>query len=145
SVAPFITFFSDPEGGEPTKKSFPFWFLTLLMIGGVGLWGSLQANAAEEGGKPLKLELANGMTVILLENHAAPVVAFQAWVNVGSTDETPELAGMAHVHEHMLFKGTKKRGVGEIAREVEGSGGDINAWTSFDQTVYHLVLASRFF
>ncbi len=87
----------------------------------------------------------NGLTVVLQENHAAKVVAFQAWVSVGSADEPPELAGIAHVFEHMLFKGTKKRGVGQIAREVEAAGGDINAWTSFDQTVYHLVLASRFY
>lgn len=97
------------------------------------------------GGDAVNFELPNGMKVILLENHKAPVVAFQAWVNVGSSDEGPGTYGMAHVHEHMLFKGTQKRGVGEIARDVEGAGGDINAWTSFDQTVYHLVLASRFF
>lgn len=89
--------------------------------------------------------LDNGLEVVLEENHAAPVVAFQAWVKVGSADEPPELAGIAHVFEHMLFKGTAKRGVGQIAREVEGSGGEINAWTSHDETVYHLVLASRFF
>src|SRR5262245_50779906 len=45
----------------------------------------------------------------------------------------------------MLFKGTERRGVGRIAQEIEAAGGDINAWTSFDQTVYHLVLASRYF
>lgn len=89
--------------------------------------------------------LDNGLEVVLDENHAAPVVAFQAWVKVGSADEPPELAGIAHVFEHMLFKGTKRRGVGQIAREVEGSGGEINAWTSHDETVYHLVMASRFF
>jgi zinc protease len=89
--------------------------------------------------------LDNGLEVVLEENHAAPVVAFQAWVKIGSADEPPELAGIAHVFEHMLFKGTKRRGVGQIAREVEGSGGEINAWTSHDETVYHLVLASRFF
>ena len=96
------------------------------------------------GGEPLKFKIPNGMTVILLENHQAPVLAMQVWVNVGSADETEKIAGMAHVHEHMLFKGTKKRGVGEIAKEVENAGGDINAWTSFDQTVYHIVLASRY-
>ena len=90
-------------------------------------------------------KLDNGLEVVLEENHAAPVVAFQAWVKIGSADEPPELAGIAHVFEHMLFKGTKKRGVGQIAREVESSGGEINAWTSHDETVYHLVLASRFF
>ncbi len=73
--------------------------------------------------------LDNGLTVVLEENHATPVVAFQAWVDVGSADEPPELAGIAHVFEHMLFKGTKKRGVGQIAQEVEAAGGDINAWT----------------
>ena len=73
------------------------------------------------------------------------MVAFQAWVKIGSSDEPVELAGIAHVFEHMLFKGTKKRGVGQIAREVEGCGGEINAWTSHDETVYHLVLASQFF
>jgi zinc protease len=89
--------------------------------------------------------LENGLEVVLEENHAAPVVAFQAWVKVGSADEPPELAGIAHVFEHMLFKGTRKRGVGQIAQEIESAGGEINAWTSYDETVYHLVLASEFF
>jgi zinc protease len=92
-----------------------------------------------------RFQLPNGLTVVLQENHASKVVAFQAWVGVGSADEPPELAGIAHVFEHMLFKGTARRGVGKIAQEVEGAGGEINAWTSFDQTVYHLVLASRYF
>jgi zinc protease len=95
--------------------------------------------------KTARFQLPNGLTVVLQENRAAKVVAFQAWVGVGSADEPPELAGIAHVFEHMLFKGTARRGVGQIAQEVEGAGGEINAWTSFDQTVYHLVLASRFF
>jgi zinc protease len=101
----------------------------------------------EAEGRPNRVvfKLDNGLEVVLEENHAAPVVAFQAWVKIGSADEPPELAGIAHVFEHMLFKGTKKRGVGQIAREVESSGGEINAWTSHDETVYHLVLASRFF
>ncbi|HUS66923.1 MAG TPA: pitrilysin family protein [Kofleriaceae bacterium] len=94
---------------------------------------------------PLRYQLPNGLTVVLQQNHASKVVAFQAWVGVGSADEPPELAGIAHVFEHMLFKGTARRGVGQIAQEVEAAGGEINAWTSFDQTVYHLVLASRFF
>src|SRR6476661_7256721 len=94
---------------------------------------------------PLRYQLPNGLTVVLQQNHASKVVAFQAWVGVGSADEPPELAGIAHVFEHMLFKGTARRRVGQIAHEVEAAGGEINAWTSFDQTVYHLVLASRFF
>jgi len=89
--------------------------------------------------------LSNGLTLLVEENHAAPVVAIQVWVRVGSADERPDEAGLAHLHEHMLFKGTARRGPGEIARTIETCGGEINAWTSFDQTVYHVVLGSRFF
>ena len=91
----------------------------------------------------MRVTLDNGLTVILEENRGAPVVAIQVWVKVGSADEADDEAGLAHVHEHMLFKGTERRGVGQIAREIEGAGGDINAWTSFDQTVYHVVMSSR--
>ena len=89
--------------------------------------------------------LQNGLTIVIEENHAAPVVAIQTWVRVGSADELADEAGLAHLHEHMLFKGTARRGPGEIARSIEAAGGEINAWTSFDQTVYHVVVASRFF
>ena len=93
----------------------------------------------------MRHKLPNGLTLLVEENHAAPVVAIQVWVRVGSADELPDEAGLAHLHEHMLFKGTARRGPGEIARSIESSGGEINAWTSFDQTVYHVVLASQFF
>lgn len=93
----------------------------------------------------MQFQLDNGLTVLLHVSRAAPVVAFQAWVGAGSADETDAEAGLAHFHEHMLFKGTARRGVGEIAQAVEAAGGDINAWTSFDETVYHLVLSSRHF
>jgi zinc protease len=107
--------------------------------------GPVYKAPAEGRSKRVRFKLDNGLEVILEENHASPVVAFQAWVKIGSADEPVELAGIAHVFEHMLFKGTKKRGVGQIAREVESCGGEINAWTSYDETVYHLVLASQFF
>jgi zinc protease len=93
---------------------------------------------------PVQYRLDNGLTILLLEDHTAPVVAVQVWVNVGSADERDVEAGLAHVHEHMLFKGTERRGVGEIAAAIEAAGGMINAWTSFDQTVYHVVVASRY-
>ncbi len=93
----------------------------------------------------MRHKLHNGLTLLVEENHAAPGVAIQVWMRVGSADELPDEAGLAHLHEHMLFKGTARRGPGEIARSIEASGGEINAWTSFDQTVYHVVLASQFF
>ncbi len=91
----------------------------------------------------LQATLDNGLKVILVEDHSAPVVALNIWVRVGSADERDEQWGMAHVHEHMLFKGTERRGVGEIASTVEGAGGNINAFTSYDMTVYHITMASR--
>ncbi len=109
------------------------------------LAGGRTPGAVEGGPRLSRHTLQNGLTVILQENHASPVVAFNVWVKVGSGDETDAESGLAHVLEHMVFKGTQRRQVGQIAQEVEGAGGDINAFTSFDQTVYHVVLASRFF
>ncbi len=86
--------------------------------------------------------LPNGFTLLLCESHLAPVAEIQLWANVGSADERPFEAGLAHFHEHMLFKGTEQRGVGEIASEVEGAGGRINAFTSYDVTCYHATLPS---
>ena len=82
----------------------------------------------------------NGLTLHVAAGHPAPVVAMQAWIGVGSADERPNEAGIAHVVEHMLFKGSRGYGVGELVRAIEGSGGEINAWTSFDHTVYHAVI-----
>jgi len=84
--------------------------------------------------------LPNGLTVLLQPAHLAPVVELQIWANVGSGDERPHESGLAHFHEHMLFKGTERRDVGEVAGEVEGAGGRINAYTSLDVTVYHATL-----
>ncbi len=86
--------------------------------------------------------LENGFEVVLRHNPSSPTVAIQVWVKVGSLDERPDQRGMAHFLEHMLFKGTERRGVGEIAATVELCGGDMNAYTTFDHTVYHLTLAS---
>jgi zinc protease len=88
--------------------------------------------------------LKNGMQVLLEENHAVKVVSFQALVKVGSASETIPEAGICHVIEHMLFKGTPARPTGTIARDIEAAGGDINAYTSIDQTVFYINMAMRF-
>lgn len=92
----------------------------------------------------ITFELDNGLRVVAEPRDTAKVAAFQVWVNAGSADEGPDEVGLAHLHEHLLFKGTARRGPGEIAQSVEAHGGEINAWTSYDQTVYHVVMASRF-
>ncbi|KRT77881.1 MAG: peptidase, m16 (pitrilysin) family, zinc protease [Armatimonadetes bacterium CSP1-3] len=103
------------------------------------------ATAQSRTAAPLRVVLDNGLTVIVQETHATEIVTLQAWVKVGSRDETDETNGAAHFVEHMLFKGTQRRGVGQIDREVEGLGGILNASTSFDYTQYFIVSASRFF
>jgi len=82
----------------------------------------------------------NGLVLHVASGHPAPVVAVQAWVGVGSADEAAHEAGVAHVVEHMLFKGSAGYGLGELVRAIERGGGEINAWTAFDHTVYHAVL-----
>jgi zinc protease len=104
----------------------------------------LVAGVASPEERLHSFSLENGMKVVLVPSRATPVIALQIWVNVGSTDEREDEAGMCHFIEHMIFKGTEKRKVGEIAREIESLGGSVNAYTSYDYTVYHITLASRF-
>jgi zinc protease len=83
--------------------------------------------------------LENGLTIITREDHSAPVVSAQAWAMTGSIHEGRWLgAGLSHVLEHMLFKGTTTRPGSRIDQEVQEAGGYMNAYTSFDRTVYHI-------
>ena len=120
--------------GYPKVLSAVLFFTLLLSTGSV----SFASDSI------YRFSLDNGLKVVLEENRAAPVVALQVWVKVGSADERDEEAGMCHFIEHMIFKGTEKRKVREMAREIESLGGSMNAHTSYDQTVYHVTLASRY-
>ncbi|MCB0414608.1 MAG: insulinase family protein, partial [Bdellovibrionales bacterium] len=91
-----------------------------------------------------KYQLKNGMTVILVESHKSPVVSVQMWVKTGSADEKKGEEGLSHFIEHLVFKGSDKYGVGEIAQTVEGAGGELNAYTSFDQTVFYVTISKAF-
>jgi zinc protease len=83
--------------------------------------------------------LDNGLTIIVREDHSAPVVSAQAWCMAGSIHEGKWLgAGLSHVLEHMLFKGTTTRPGSRIDQEVQEAGGYMNAYTSFDRTVFHI-------
>ncbi|MGA2030444.1 MAG: pitrilysin family protein [Verrucomicrobiota bacterium] len=83
--------------------------------------------------------LDNGLVIIVREDHSAPVVSAQAWCAAGSIHEGRWLgAGLSHVLEHMLFKGTTTRPGSRIDQEVQEAGGYMNAYTSFDRTVYHI-------
>ncbi len=84
-----------------------------------------------------KWVLPDGLTVIVQEDHSAPVASVQAWCATGSIDEDERIgAGLSHILEHMLFKGTKTRTTNAIAQKIQDVGGYINAYTSFDRTVF---------
>ena len=84
-----------------------------------------------------KWVLPNGLTLVVHEDHSAPVASVQAWCATGSIDEDDHLgAGLSHILEHMLFKGTKTRSTNVIAQKIQDVGGYINAYTSFDHTVF---------
>jgi zinc protease len=124
-------------------KLFDTKSILALLILMIATLAPINSEASER--KLTKRTLENGLNVIIEEDHKAPVVALQMWVRVGSADETDNEAGIAHVFEHMLFKGTSTKEVGELAKLIDSAGGYINAYTSYDQTVYHLAVASRFF
>jgi zinc protease len=89
--------------------------------------------------------LDNGLTVVVREDRSAPVVAVVTHVRAGYFDEPDELVGISHVLEHMYFKGTARRGPGQIARETKEAGGYLNAGTIYDRTAYYTVLPAASF
>lgn len=88
----------------------------------------------------IRVRLANGLTVLVRQDRSAPVAAVVTHVKAGYFDETDDIAGIAHVLEHMFFKGTPTRGVGEIAKATKANGGYLNAATIYDFTTYYAVL-----
>ena len=89
--------------------------------------------------------LPNGLKVLVRRDPSAPVVAIVTYVSAGYFDETDDVVGIAHVLEHMFFKGTPTRGVGEIARQTKAAGGYLNAATIYDHTSYYAVLPASGF
>ena len=80
--------------------------------------------------------LENGMEVIIVEDHRAPVVVHSVWYKAGSADEPPGVSGIAHYLEHLLFKATDNLAPGEFSQVVAANGGTDNAFTSYDYTSY---------
>ncbi len=112
-----------------------FLMLALLTLSPLG-------HAMEVAPGMQKVKMDNGLTAIVKESHRSPVVAVQVWVRAGSVYEDQDEAGITHLIEHMIFKGTKRRGPSEIAGAIEAVGGRINAYTSLDYTVYHCTVPS---
>lgn len=97
----------------------------------------VSVEKAKDGAYAYELAtLDNGLTIITLEDHTAPVAAVQLWYHVGSKNEQPNRRGFAHMFEHMMFRGTQKLGPKDHFEYIRKTGGDANAYTAFDQTVY---------
>jgi len=124
-----------------TKRS-P-WVLFIIFSICLLFQSEASALSITEGVKRFRLD--NGLNVVLKEDHSAPVASIQVWVKAGSSNESDEEAGITHLIEHMIFKGTPTRKTGEIARSIESSGGEINAYTTFDRTVYYVEIDSDYF
>src|SRR5690606_37373690 len=101
------------------------------------------ASPGEEAPVAQQFTLANGMTLIVRPDRRAPTVAHMLWVRVGSMDEVDGTSGVAHVLEHMMFKGTPDVAPGEFSRRVAAIGGVDNAFTSRDATAYHQQVPAR--
>ena len=88
-------------------------------------------------------QLANGLRVLLHEDHSVPVVSVQVWYHVGSKNERAGRSGFAHLFEHMMFKSTENLATGEISDYVLSIGGRLNATTDFDRTLYFEIIPSN--
>jgi zinc protease len=97
---------------------------------------ALPAFAEEAAWAPSTFTLDNGMDVVVIPDHRAPVVTHMVWYKVGAADEAPGKSGIAHLFEHVMFKQTKNIGPEEFTSIVQRSGGQLNAFTSWDYTAY---------
>src|SRR5438132_9179649 len=128
----------------PSSLGIRHWSFAALVIAIMFSSANLKAASVEDSSmiafppsSAQKWVLPNGLTIIVQEDRSAPVASVQAWCATGSIDEDAHLgAGLSHILEHMLFKGTKTRSTNEIAQTIQDVGGYINAYTSFDRTVF---------
>jgi zinc protease len=108
----------------------PFFAFLLILAGSL-------AAAAADASEISHFNLDNGLEVVVIPDHRAPVVTHMVWYKVGSADETPGKSGLAHFLEHLMFKGTAKNPSGRFSQVVATIGGQENAFTSSDYTGYY--------
>ena len=112
-----------------------FSVLVLVML----LLAAFLQNSFSAGVQEFNLD--NGLKVLLLEDHKSPAVTFQVWYRVGSRNEQDGKSGLAHFLEHMMFKGTPTTGPEEYSRIIAKNGGQTNAFTTADVTVYFATMS----
>lgn len=123
-------------------KRFFFALICSLLV--LAASGATSRAIAEERpwDRVYETTLANGLKVILLENHKAPVVTVQVWYRVGSRNEAWGKTGLSHLLEHMMFKGSKRFSAEQFVRIIEENGGNNNAFTSHDYTAYFVNMSA---
>ena len=112
------------------NKNFPFRSAIVAMV-------LICIGTSASAATIARRTLPNGMTIIVKEDHRSPVAVSMVWYRAGSMDEVSGTTGVAHMLEHMMFKGTAKVRVGEFSRTIARAGGRDNAFTSRDYTAYH--------
>ncbi len=122
-------------------KPLYFYILSLLLL--VTYMTPHSSQAEELAPYLYKETLENNLRVIVKETPGTKVATVQIWVKAGSIYEDANEGGITHLIEHMIFKGTPTRGPGQLAEAIESLGGQINAYTSYEHTVYHATLSSR--
>ncbi|NGO55935.1 M16 family metallopeptidase, partial [Allomesorhizobium camelthorni] len=118
------------------------WLRKTLFATALGFVTTAPALAASDDGKVTDFLLDNGMEVVVIPDHRAPIVTHMVWYKVGSADEPPGKSGIAHFLEHLMFKAaTTNHAAGEFDRAVSAVGGSNNAFTSYDFTAFHETVA----
>jgi zinc protease len=131
----------------PARRVALYLLLSAIPLGLLGCspLRSSSSPSYPSGSPVMKTVLPNGVTVLIKENRSAPLVTADIWVRTGAADEIPELSGVSHFLEHMVFKGSERIGVGEYDHRIENLGGYLNAATSYDYTHYFVTVPSRHF
>jgi zinc protease len=111
------------------------WALSCLLLAGALLGARAGAALEDPAARAVVTRFDNGLVVLTLEDHTTPIVSFQMWVEVGSRDES-RYTGLAHLFEHMMFKGSKNLPPERHAQLIGARGGRLNAYTTRDTTVY---------
>src|SRR3990172_316586 len=131
-----VTVANRRKGRHMVRWAIPAAIVLLLLPATGGFAGPQVTTRVKES------VLENGLRVLLLEEHKAPVVTVHVWYRVGARNEQPGATGLSHFLEHMMFKGTSRLGPGQFSKTVQKNGGRDNAFTSDDYTGYFETFAS---
>lgn len=123
------------------EAGYPFVRFLIALLFTASLAAGVSGRAQAGLFNPESFTLDNGMQVVVVPDHRAPVVVHMVWYKVGAADEPPGKSGIAHFLEHLMFKGTDKLSPGEFSKTVAANGGRDNAFTSQDYTAYFQTIA----